>query len=260
MKRILIILLSPRRSYLTAEPDYPDVDRRKYFESIKDPDTEVDVRFPTEKETSGLGLKYHTGYDVANLGPYVVKACVEAESKGFTAALVHATYDPGVEAARHVVDIPVLGPGRVGVFTAAMLVQRFAIIVYAKSIIPYIRDYINWMGAEKHVTSITSLDVPPGETKKHTAEIKQKWGELSRKAVDEGAQLILPFAGILIPVHFSAEEFQRETGVPVLDPYWVTFKLCEGLSAMKIPNLRTAYPTPSNIESIKASFLASTEH
>jgi Asp/Glu/hydantoin racemase len=49
--------------------------------------------------------------DVAAAAPFVVQAVIDAAAEGFDAVIVDCTSDPGVDAARRMVTIPVIGPG-----------------------------------------------------------------------------------------------------------------------------------------------------
>jgi Asp/Glu/hydantoin racemase len=87
------------------------------FEDLAD-DVEVDLE---RLRRSGLEVSYRctgagpravrNGADVIAAAPFVVRAVVAAARDGFAAVIVDCTDDPGVEAARDRVAIPVIGAG-----------------------------------------------------------------------------------------------------------------------------------------------------
>src|ERR687887_2209632 len=61
--------------------------------------------------------------------PALVQKAIEAERMGFDAVIQSNTFDPGVEASRLAVRIPVIGLMRVAVHTATTLADRIAMTV-----------------------------------------------------------------------------------------------------------------------------------
>ncbi len=66
------------------------------------------------------------------VAPAAGRAVVAAEKDGYDAVVAWGTLDLGVEEARHLVDIPVVGPGQIAVNIATTLCQRFGIIAYSE--------------------------------------------------------------------------------------------------------------------------------
>jgi len=50
-------------------------------------------------------------YDDSLAAPFVVQKILDAEKKGFNAMIINCFMDPGLDAAREVVSIPVVGAG-----------------------------------------------------------------------------------------------------------------------------------------------------
>ena len=58
---------------------------------------------------------------------------VQAERDGFDAVIIYCGDDPAVGAARELVDIPVIGPGKVAKMIALDLSYRFSILTVLKA-------------------------------------------------------------------------------------------------------------------------------
>ena len=74
--------------------------------------------------------------------PALVKKIIEAERSGFDAVVQSNTFDPGVEAGRLAVRIPVVGVLRSSCHFAACLGDRFGLIVPLESHVPYVSRII----------------------------------------------------------------------------------------------------------------------
>jgi hypothetical protein len=70
--------------------------------------------------------------------PALVKKIIEAERDGFDAVVQTDAFDPGVEAARLAVRIPVVGSLRASCHFAATLCDRFGLTVPLDSYVPYV--------------------------------------------------------------------------------------------------------------------------
>ena len=58
--------------------------------------------------------------------PIMIESVVQAEKEGYQAVITGCAGDPGLDAARELVRIPVTGPGESGLILAAMLGFRFS--------------------------------------------------------------------------------------------------------------------------------------
>ena len=69
-----------------------------------------------------------------------------AQQEGFDAVCIDTMSDSGVAALRSVLDIPVIGPGKVSMLTALMLGHRFAIITMARRWAPLYQKALDELG------------------------------------------------------------------------------------------------------------------
>jgi len=179
------------------------------------------------------------------IAPMYVQAALEGEREGVHAVVGFGTLDLGVEEMRHALQIPVIGTGRAGIQVARILARRFAIICYDyPHVIMYRKLLREWDGADADITSIRAIDVPLTSQVAETGEMKRRFIELARKAIDEeGAQLILPLGTMIVPGHFSAEELADEIGTTVLDVMAIGMSLGAMLARKGFRPSREAYPS-----------------
>lgn len=178
------------------------------------------------------------------VAPAAARAVVEAERAGYDAVVAWGTLDLGVEEARHLVDIPVIGPGHIAASVAATLCQRFAVISTRSTSIKMHRNSIRAWGLERWAVDYRFLDMPPMDMPNHVDEVRKRFVACGRAAVHEAdAELILPLAYSIVPLTQNAADLAEEIGVPVLNPLPLTLRIAEALAASGFRNSRAAYPS-----------------
>jgi Asp/Glu/hydantoin racemase len=193
-------------------------------------------------EGSGGGASV-TDLHRAMVAPAAGRAAIEAEKAGYDAVVAWGTLDLGVEEGRHLVDIPIVGPGRVAAAIAATLCQRFAVISYSEKQIIMFRKAMRGWNLEPWAVDYRFVDMPPMQMDDHKDEVREKFIKDARAAVKEkGAELILPLGYSIVPLTQKASDLAAEIGVPVLDPLPIVMRLAEALAASGYKNSRAAYP------------------
>src|SRR4030042_6318129 len=113
--KIMAINVAPKEYTGIFSPEMEETERR-ILNSYASPGTEVFVEYPadygagkTYLEIKRKGGPNELGYTL--MAPGRIKKAIEAEDRAFDAVMTICIYDWGVEAARHVVDIPVVATG-----------------------------------------------------------------------------------------------------------------------------------------------------
>jgi allantoin racemase len=203
------------------------------------PGTEVGFGEVSESPGGGATTNFHR----AVVAPLFARKAREAEEAGYGAVLPWGTLDLGVEEARHVVRIPVIGPGRTSVNVAASLVDRFGVMVYGADQVVMFRKLVHGWGAEGRLASIAHVGMRPMEIAGQVDEARRRFVAAARRLVEEtGAELILPLGFSLVPVALSAGDLADEIEAPVLDPLAIVMHVAEALASSGYRNSRIAYP------------------
>jgi allantoin racemase len=201
----------------------------------------VEVGYATI-EGSGGGAAV-TDLHRAMVAPAAGRAAVAAEQAGYDAVVAWGTLDLGVEEGRHLVNIPVIGPGRVAASIAATLCQRFAVLAYSPKQIIMFRKAMRGWGLEPWAVDYRHVDMPPLDIPNHRDDVREKFVAESRTAVREKeAELILPLGYSIVPLTLKASDLAQDIGVPVVDPLPIAMRLAEALAASGFRNSRAAYP------------------
>lgn len=179
----------------------------------------------------------------AMTAPAVARVARDAEREGYQGVVPYGTLDLGVEESRHVVDIPVVGPGRTAAVVASSLAERFVVIVYDKPHVIMQTSLLRFWGVSDRVTSIRAVDLLVTNMAANPERLRERFVEQAQAAIrDEGAQLVVPMGLTMVPVLMSPAALAADIGVPVVDPMALSLQLAASLARAGTTNSRAAYP------------------
>jgi len=183
-------------------------------------------------------------YDEALAAPYVLGAVEDANRQGYDAVIIAAFCDPALEAAREISSVPVFLLEETTLAVALMLGNRFGILTEKPHKVSVKRQHVRKHGLESRLASIRSLNMGVIEIATDPERAIRAGVEIGRRMVEEdGAEvIILGCAGLA----GHAAEFERELGVPILDPMTVAFKVVEALVEIGVHHSKVGlYATPA---------------
>jgi len=223
--------------------------KEKIFEEITYRELEVARRKDVEISVVSIDkgpASIESAYDEEIAAPWILEKIKEAEEKGFDAAIIDCMGDPALDAAREIVDIPVIGPCQASMAIASTLCDRFSVVTVLKSVLPLFWRLAKHYDFESKVASVRSVEVPVLELEEKRNEVKDRLLAESKKAIEEdgAGAIILGCTGMI----GMAKELQEALGIPVIDPAVASMKLAESLVDMKISHSKLAYPKPPEKE------------
>ena len=175
--------------------------------------------------------------------PALVKKIIEAERAGYDAVIQSNTFDPGVEAGRLAVRIPVIGVLRSSCHFAACLCDRFGLIAPLDSYIPYVSRIIETYRMGRFVSAIKALNAyETGDLSQYHDLILERTIAIGRELVAGGAEAVIPLGGRLFPYAVTPEELEPEIGVPVINTKAVGIRFAELMVSSKMTHSQKAYP------------------
>jgi allantoin racemase len=195
---------------------------RRELERIKRKETEILVTCPEEGPVA-----IESNYDQAFAIPPTLKLVERANREGFDAVIIAAFCDPGLDAAKEISNILVLGIQEVTLHIAAMLGARFTVLTMTEEHVPKkYREARHYM-MEQPLASVRPLGLTVTETNADPVRTKKQVMQVARQAAEEdGAEvIILGCAGMV----GYAQEVAKDLGVTVLDPTTLTLKICESM-------------------------------
>jgi len=208
---------------------------------FKSQDTEVEV-VNLDKGTASI----ESNYDEILAGPDIVKKVKKAEEDGFDGVFIDCFGDPAVDAAREVVDIPVVGGFQPAVLTASLLCKKWSVVTVLKSVVPMIQDLCRKTGIMDNVASIRDIDTPVLELQDKKVMQSRLLMQIEKAINDDGAQgIVLGCTGMLgLAQDLQNEVSKKNVYIPVIDPTAAAIGFLEQLHRSKISHSKLTYQRP----------------
>jgi allantoin racemase len=206
------------------------------------PDTEIDVQ-NLDKGTASI----ESVYDEMLASPDIVAKVIQAEADGFDGVFVDCFGDPGVEAAREMVSIPVVGGFQPAALLATMIAGTWSVVSVLSSVVPMIRNLSRKLGVANNVASIRHINTPVLElTDKEM--LKQKLLEqIGIAHRQDGAEAIVLGCTGMMGLARDLETAAAAQGipVPVVDPTGAALGFLEMQVRNHISHSKVTFAVPS---------------
>ena len=243
--RIMLLNQAPRTA--SRGPAYDVEPIEKLVNSYASPGTRIEIAFPENFAGSEVFHKLGAQSGLNGLHhmietPSIVRKIIWAAENGYDAVISSNTFDPGVDGGRLAVDIPVIGPLRTAMHAALTLADRVGITVPLASHLPYTRRILRSYGLENFVTGIKPVGVYGTDIKSRKAEIFDITAGLIRGLVNEGAEIIVPLGGALIPYVVDPADLTAATGVQVVNTKAICVRFAEMCVNFKLTQSALTYP------------------
>ncbi|OLP61251.1 Asp/Glu/hydantoin racemase [Xaviernesmea oryzae] len=205
--------------------------------AVAAPGTEILARTSTMGPASIEGY-----YDGAMALPGLLQAIRAGEAEGCDAVVIACFDDTGLDAARALASVPVLGLCGSALMTAGFLAQRFSVVTTlerSRVLIDNLARHYGMAGrARVRAADIPVLDLEhPG-----SGALERLQAEIERALDEDGAEaIVLGCAGMAD----LAARLQGQYGVPVIDGVSAAVKQAEALVAQGLKtSKRSAYAAP----------------
>ena len=189
----------------------------------------------------------HHDYLLGDLA--VFEAALDAQEEGYAAVCIDTMTDSGVAPLRSVLDIPVIGPGRVSYLTALMLGQRFSIVTMWDAWKAVYRKSLDELRLADRCASIRAINVEPDGHNLLVGKedrVLPALEEAARRYIEEdGADVICMGSTTMHQAHAYLRD---RLPVPVINPGALTYKIAEAFLALGLSHSRAAYPGPAAVK------------
>ena len=213
--KVFVVLPAAKGTY----PPEAEQRRIDVVRSYSTAEVQVDVGFPAE--ASGFmpyGGSGPGGVQVARNHILVAERMIQAEQEGYDACFPFGMIDFGVEIARGMCSIPIVGQTQAAYCMAAMMAQRMGIISYQSSGHSHFWRQLREYGFEHMCVGMGAAEMPNNEMPSRRQELYDRFvSEGKRLVKEEGAEVIVCHGMSMSPIEFKAEEYAEGIGVPVLE-------------------------------------------
>lgn len=221
-----------------AVPDYPLLLEKLAARACR-PDTRVDLHgVPEGTYPAGVApikvLRYRWIERI--LAEHVIRAVMRAEEEDYDAVAISCFFDPVLTEARSIVDIPVVSAFESSCLAGFVVGQSLGIVVLDDRQAISIRAMLRTYGYAGRVGAVVALDPPLDEHQLVRGVAPETLLEnlelASRRAVHEGADVIIPAEGVFNAV-VASQNVRELGGAPVVDGLAVTLAHAEMLVQLR---------------------------
>lgn len=228
--------------YLIPGDGMPDDEikrREEVTNSLARPGTKVSVEEVGEGPLSiESAIEEHM-----SIGPMLEWLFKLRKDNKFDAVIIGCAGDPGLGAARELMDIPIIGPAESAYHIASMVADRFSVISPMQAGVASADDLVartREMGLNSRLASVEFVEMPIVDmwSDDPTAVIKQATIAIN-KAKENGAGAVV--LGCM-SMAFRTAKTTWDVGIPVINPLTAAIKVAESFVDMGILQSRVTYP------------------
>lgn len=211
----------------------------KAIAPVVPPDVQVEIRNITQGHPD---IENRTNWQ--QNGMPVVELAQAIANDGFDGIWLTDFDMCGVEAAREVIDIPIIGGFPAAAFSALALSQRFSIITILPSTLAMQRGHAQTYGIQDTFASIRAINCPVAQLDDMEVVIIRTFDAALKAIKEDGAQsILLGCTGFVDVASRVSRMLSDEMGgyVPVIDPNQAGFSFLVSLVRMQVRPSRLTY-------------------
>jgi allantoin racemase len=184
--------------------------------------------------------------DAALVVPELIQHAGLAQQRGFDAMIVGCFSDPGLDALREILTIPVVGPGAAAVFLAAQLGTRLGVLTPAGRGRGRLAARLRGLGLASPLASVRGVGLSVMDLAKQRPGALERAAAAARAAVaEDGADVLVLGCMSLAFLPGICAALGARAGVPVVNPVVAALKTAEALAHMKLAHSKLTWPVPS---------------
>lgn len=158
------------------------------------------------------------------------------------AAIVAASTDSGVRAARELLDIPVMGLTESALHVACLLGGRFGAVTLSARSLVFLREQVALHGLDRRCAGLRAAPATPQELLAQPDRVAALVAEqVAALVAQDGAESVVLVGAVLAPL---LSRIQADAPVPVVEGVRCAVGLAETLAAMRLPKPRAGSFTP----------------
>lgn len=202
--------------------------------------TEVIVE-PTAKGPAAI----ESAHDAGLVVPELIRLAPLAEKRGFGAIIIGCYSDPGLDALRELLTIPVIGPGAASLHLAAQLGTRISVLTPSGRGFGRVAARLRGLGIAPLLASVRGIGLSVIDLAQQKPGALDKAAEAARVAVEQdGADVLVLGCMSMAFLPGVTQALGKKVGVPVINPVIAALKTAEACVAMGLGHSKKAWPVP----------------
>lgn len=188
-------------------------------------------------ETAARGPASIEGYyDEALCIPPMLERFARAGDEGFDAAIIACFDDTGLDAARSLLDIPVIGLCQSAAQLASSVCERVAVVTTMPQSIPPLERLLgSYLGPDRQAGVLAS-GIPVLDLEDPSEAVLDRLFTTCEQALERADGLVLGCAGMA----GLAQSLSTRLGVPVIEPVSAAVKTAEALVSLGLTTSKTS--------------------
>ncbi|MHA2118020.1 MAG: aspartate/glutamate racemase family protein [Candidatus Thorarchaeota archaeon] len=179
-----------------------------------------------------------------SIGPMLERLLEIRKEDKYDAIIIGCAGDPGLVAARELMDIPVIGPAESSYHLACMIADRFSVLTPLQAGIESedrVRVRIREMGFESRLASVEFVEMPIAEMWGSAGDgvVKEMSAGVEKAKVKGAGCLVL---GCMSMAFKMADEAIQEPSVPIVNPLKAAIKTAEMFVDLNLRHSRLTFP------------------
>ncbi len=181
--------------------------------------------------TATFGTLYVENRIEAAIAAHAVLDACAVHSEGCHAVIISAFGDPGLHAARELLDIPVVGVSEAAFLAAYMLGNRYSIVCLTPRLKTWYVETAHAHGLASRLVAARAIPGPVPDITRAKDDLKAMLlAECLRTIAEDDAEVIIVGGG---PVARLVREIRDEVPVPMVDGVSAAVKLTEALVGLE---------------------------
>lgn len=184
-------------------------------------------------------------YEDAIAAPQVILRAIQAEKDGQKAVIIDCMNDPGLEAAREAVRIPVVGASQAAMMVAGILCHKFSILSTAAEDRFAFEQLVRRYGLQEKYASTRSVDIPVLDLRKKPKRLFKALLKSAQRAIRrDGSHGLVLGCTAMKGMASRLEKELKSLGyeVLVIDPSLAALKWAEMLVDLNLSQSLRTYP------------------
>ncbi len=219
--------------------------RRAILQRLAAPGTQMDIVDVPEGPAS-----IESAYEEYLSVPGTLHRVQEAERGGYSGTIIGCFGDPGLDAARELVEMPVVGPAEASLVLGCTLGHRFSVITVLESVVAPLRHLAHRVGVDSKLASVRAVNIPVLELARDRDESITRMIAIGRRAVEEDGADALVLGCMSMGFLEAHRAIADAVGVPVVNPVHAAVKLLEALIGAGLRHSKRAYPLPPKLRTM----------
>jgi len=208
--------------------------------------TAVDVRDVADGPAS-----IESAYEEMLSIPPTLDLLMQIEDEGYDAAIIGCFGDPGLEPARELLTMPVVGPCESSMLLAAALGHKFSVLTIFDTLIAGQEYLAVKAGVRDKLASVRATGIPVLELMTDPAATKARLTEVAAACVKQDRADAILFGCMTMSFLDMTDEISAAVGVPFVNAGKAALKKAETLVSMNLSHSKTAFATPPKVSTGK---------